>query len=122
MPLSVVRVIYQLEGSCMGFVGYSAHLGCSQCMKCFLILLITLDLKKTGYPVPTILITKMFMSSHSVNPKPSFSEETELGCRHSVLLDLPYFDPPKMLVVDPMRNLYLGVAKHFFKRVFIHTF
>ena len=24
-----------------------------------------------------------------------------------------------MLVIDPMHNLFLGVAKHFFKRVFI---
>lgn len=36
----------------------------------------------------------------------------ELGCRYSVLLDLPYFDPVRMLLVDPMHNLFLGSAKH----------
>ena len=39
--------------------------------------------------------------------------ELELGCRYSVLLDLPYFDPIRMLLIDPMHNLYMGTAKHF---------
>ena len=34
------------------------------------------------------------------------------GCRYSVLLDLPYFDPVRMTIIDPMHNLYLGTAKH----------
>ena len=46
-------------------------------------------------------------------------KESELGCRYSYLLKLPYFDPPTMLVVDAMHNLYLGLAKHFIKKVFI---
>lgn len=36
----------------------------------------------------------------------------DLGCRYSVLLDLPYFDPVRMLLIDPMHNLFLGSAKH----------
>lgn len=39
-------------------------------------------------------------------------KESELGCRYSVLLDLPYFNPPTMLIVDPMHNLLLGTGKH----------
>ena len=39
--------------------------------------------------------------------------ELEKGCRYSVLLDLPYFDPVKMLLIDPMHNLFLGTAKHY---------
>ena len=39
----------------------------------------------------------------------------ELGCRYSALLDLPYFDPVRTLVVDPMHNLFLGSAKRFTK-------
>ena len=31
---------------------------------------------------------------------------SQLGCRYSVLLDLSYFDPCRMLVIDPMRNLF----------------
>ena len=42
-----------------------------------------------------------------------------ISCRYSSLLDLPYFDPPTMLVIDPMHCLFLGVAKHFLKRVLI---
>lgn len=38
--------------------------------------------------------------------------ESELGCRHSILLDLPYFDPVRMHVIDPMHNLFLGSGKH----------
>ena len=40
--------------------------------------------------------------------------ESKYGCRYSVLLKLPYFDPTRMLIVDPMHNLFLGSAKHIF--------
>ena len=45
--------------------------------------------------------------------------EAKLGCQYSYLLRLPYFDAPKMLVIDPMHNLFLGLAKHFIKKVLI---
>ena len=38
-------------------------------------------------------------------------KESEVGCRYSCLLQLPYFDPVKMTIIDPMHNLYLGTAK-----------
>lgn len=37
--------------------------------------------------------------------------ESEVGCRYSCLLELPYFDPTRMLIVDPMHNLFLGSGK-----------
>ena len=37
--------------------------------------------------------------------------ERETGVRYSVLLNLPYFDAPRMCVIDPMHNLFLGSAK-----------
>ena len=40
------------------------------------------------------------------------SKESEMGCRYSVLLELPYFDPIRMLPIDPMHNLFLGTGKH----------
>ena len=43
--------------------------------------------------------------------------ETSSGCRYSVLLELPYLNAPRMLIVDPMHNLFLGSAKHFMKIV-----
>ena len=39
-------------------------------------------------------------------------QESKNGCRYSVLTGLPYFDAPRMLIVDPMHNLFLGSAKH----------
>ena len=38
--------------------------------------------------------------------------EHSSGVRYSVLLELPYFDAPRMCVVDPMHNLLLVTAKH----------
>jgi hypothetical protein len=38
--------------------------------------------------------------------------EREYGIRYTALLELPYFDPVRMCVVDPMHNLLLGTAKH----------
>ena len=45
--------------------------------------------------------------------------ESVHGCRYTVLLDLPYFDPVRMTVVDPMHNLFLGTAKRIVKKVWI---
>lgn len=41
--------------------------------------------------------------------------ESKYGLRYSVLLHLPYFDPVRFTVIDPMHNLYLGTGKHAFK-------
>ena len=41
--------------------------------------------------------------------------ESEGGCRYLELLLPPYFDAPRMLVIDPMHNLFLGSAKFFLK-------
>ena len=46
-------------------------------------------------------------------------KESELGCRYSCLLQLPYFDPVKMMIVDPMHNLYIGTTKTILHAVWI---
>lgn len=43
------------------------------------------------------------------------SLESKYGIRYSILLALPYFDPLRFTVIDPMHNLYLGTGKHVFK-------
>lgn len=43
------------------------------------------------------------------------AKEAELGCRYTVLLQLPYFDPVRMAVIDPMHNLFLGTARRMMK-------
>ena len=37
--------------------------------------------------------------------------ERETGVRYTILLELPYFDPARMCIIDPMHNLFLGTAK-----------
>ena len=39
--------------------------------------------------------------------------ERNYGVCYSVLVDLPYFDAPRMCFIDPMHHLLLGTAKHF---------
>lgn len=36
----------------------------------------------------------------------------DIGVCYSILLELPYFDPIRFHVIDPMHNLLLGSAKH----------
>ena len=45
--------------------------------------------------------------------------ESRLGCRYSVMLELPYFQPIEILLIDPMHNLFLGTAKHFARDLWI---
>lgn len=40
------------------------------------------------------------------------SIERDFGLRYSVLMELPYFNPIKNGVIDPMHNLFWGTAKH----------
>lgn len=35
------------------------------------------------------------------------------------MLELPYFDAPRMLIVDPMHNLFIGSAKHYLNSIWI---
>ena len=48
-----------------------------------------------------------------------YKDEIKYGCRYSVLLDLPYYDPIAMHLIDPMHNLFLGSAKHFMFSILI---
>lgn len=34
------------------------------------------------------------------------------GIRYSVLTELPYFNPARMTIIDPMHNLLLGTTKY----------
>ena len=41
--------------------------------------------------------------------------ESQIGCRYSSLLQLPYFDAVRMFIIDPMHKSYLGTAKNIFR-------
>lgn len=43
----------------------------------------------------------------------------EYGVRYSVLLELPYFDVVRFTIIDPMHNLFLGIAKRMFVNIFL---
>jgi len=47
------------------------------------------------------------------------NEESKHGLRYSSLLKVPYFDAPRMLIVDPMHNLFLGSAKYVLQNIWI---
>ena len=107
-----------------GFLGHSAHLGCSKCKKEFVSGQHGLDYsgfnRETWVPRTNEEHRKDVEKLSKCKSKTELAKkESELGCRYSSLLDLPYFDPPTMLVIDPMHNLFLGLAKHFIKKVFL---
>ena len=99
-----------------GFLSYNARLGCSKCLKEF------------SGPVGNKNLSgfdrsKWASRSDEKHPenidelkqctnKSALSKlESQLGCRKSVLLNLPYFSPTKFLTIDPMHNLFLGTGK-----------
>ena len=51
----------------------------------------------------------------ATSAKEKKSYESNYSIRYSIILALLYFDPLRFTVIDPMRNLYLGIGKHVFK-------
>ena len=107
-----------------GFPSYSAHCGCSRCFKQFPGSIGSMDY--SGFErekwTPRSCTThrqvagclKIFQTKAQ-----QVAKEFAAGCRYSELVRLPYFDPPRMLVVDPMHNLFLGTAKYYLKNIWI---
>ena len=109
-----------------GFIGHSAKLGCSKCSKEFA----TISLSSTSGNVEYRKDYSGYnredwsareSSEHKqqainyLNANTKADQkliEDSFGIRHSVLIDLPYFDPVRFPVVDPMHCMYLGIAKH----------
>ena len=107
-----------------GFLSHSAHFGCSKCKKYFPSAERGLDysgfereswIDRTNQSHREDVAKLRECTSKSALRK----MEKELGCRYTSLLDLPYFDAPTMLVIDPMHCLFLGLAKRFFIKGFI---
>lgn len=101
------------------FLGHTAWLGCSKCLKEFPTSSFGEKPNYSGYNhsqwVPHT------SSSHCSHALTYVSAETKskreaIASRYRLrLLDLPYFDPIKHVVFDPMHNLLLGTAKHAFE-------
>ena len=109
-----------------GFLSFSANLGCSRCYCNFGTSTFHAKQNYSGFDrrswnfrsntqhrsnVQTIIQC----TTNSEQKK----KESELGCRYSCLIELPYFDPVRMLTVDPMHNLYLGTAKRIMQKVWL---
>ena len=107
-----------------GFLSYTAHLGCSRCLKRFTGGIGEVDYSgfdRQNWPLRTGADHKAKAESLlSCTTKTELKQaESRTGCRYSVLLKLPYFNAPKMLVIDPMHNLFLGSAKHYVKAIWL---
>ena len=94
-----------------GYLGNNAAYGCCKCMKNFpgsvgsvnysgfdrsFWVLRTRSQHKTS-------IVEIYKQSNKTN---KLNAESRLGYRETILLKLPYFDPSKILVIDPMHNLF----------------
>ena len=107
-----------------GFLSHTAKLGCPRCRKEFPGSVGSKDYSGFSRDL-WIPRTRRdhYASIEIINKSRNKTERNELesrhGCRYSVLLDLPYFDPVRMTIVDPMHNLFLGSAKHMMKKVWI---
>ena len=100
-----------------GFLSHSATKGCSKCLKEFSGRVGSMcysGFDRSLWPPRTNEIHRYNVNEvlKCQTKTTRAKKESELGCRYSVLLDLPYFDPPTMLAVDPMHNLFLGTGKH----------
>lgn len=99
-----------------GFLGHSATMGCNKCMKQFEGIIGQKNYG--GFNVREWV--KRDKDSHMKKVKEIMKSKTKTkreelekryGVRYSVLLELEYFDPIRMTIIDPMHDLFLGTAK-----------
>lgn len=110
-----------------GFLSHNAALGCSKCKKYFPAMgEYSINRNYSGFDRSEWQLRTnqahredVQKLSQCLSKTALRNKESELGCRYSVLLDLEYFDPTVMLVIDPMHCMYLGIAKHFIKKILI---
>jgi hypothetical protein len=107
-----------------GFLGHTAKLGCSRCLKVFPGGIGNKDYSgfdRTMWPPRTNSSHRSaaMRTKRCCNITQQQKLESELGCRYSLLLELEYFDPVRMVVIDPMHNIFLGSAKCVMKRLWI---
>ena len=108
-----------------GFLGHSARLGCSRCKKEFPggfgESKDYSGFERDKWPPRSNhdhrTMVDLILKEKTITRRNQL--ESQYGCRYSALLDLPYFDPVRMTVIDPMHNLFLGSAKHVLKDIWI---
>lgn len=105
-----------------GFLGHSARHGCTRCLISFPGSVGSMDYSgfdrdnwKSRTNSDHRAAVKLIQKAKTKTMRDQL--ESKYGCRYSVLLELSYFDPVRMLVIDPMHNLFMGSAKHIVKKV-----
>ena len=101
-----------------GFLSYNATKGCSKCLKEFPTAKFGEKPNYSGFdcdhwePRQTTL-HKVFAEKVQDATTPTAKEclEKQYGLRYSILLALPYFDIVRYHTIDPMHNIFLGIAK-----------
>ena len=104
-----------------GFLGHSAKLGCSKCLKQFPKNAFGDKSDYSGFELDQWtprLLTRHKRQCEKLNKCKTLTKlktkQSKYGIRYSLLLDLPHFDPIRFGIVDPMHNLLLGTPKHMF--------
>ena len=100
-----------------GFLGHSAKLGCSKCFKEFPGTVGNMNYSgfdRSRWVLRTDVEHRQRVKviQECKTKTDQAKKESQVGCRYSVLLDLPYFDATRLLTIDPMHNLFLGSGKH----------
>ncbi len=100
-----------------GFLGHAAGLGCSKCLKQFHFIddkMVYSGFDRNNWKSRTNSQHRESCNqlAQATSKTSLYQLEVKLGVRYSSLLELPYFDPVRHHVVDPMHNLFLGTPKH----------
>ena len=109
-----------------GFLSHSANLGCTKCKKVFFGAVgqknySGFDRTNWVYRSNDNHRSDALKLLHCKTITELKRKESTFGCRYSTLLTLPYFDPIRMLPVDPMHTLFLCVAKYYLQKVWIQN-
>lgn len=102
-----------------GFVGHTALKACTKCLKDFPTQSFGTPPDYGGFDRENWAVrTNSTHRQHAIDYRSCITQREQNaivkqhGCRYSLLLTLPYFDPIRMCVIDPMHNLLLGTARH----------
>ena len=101
-----------------GFLSHSANLGCSKCLKKFPAQSFSDKLDYSGFDCTNWELrsneshtNKANLVKEAVTATARTSIERKYGLRYSILLSLPNFDVVRYHTIDPMHNIFLGIAK-----------
>lgn len=102
-----------------GFANFNGNFGCSKCMKSFATPVFGSKPVYAGFDCANwklrdITVHKSTVAKYS--EARSMSDQNKIfhssGVRFSELLNIPHFNVVRCHVIDPMHNVFLGLAKH----------